>query len=122
MITTMNNQPTPFGMFSPFLLMDSQSWSAELITVRFLLIVKIIVKKDDSFPSSRSVSTTAVVQASKEPNTSAYSPAFGLAMQGSQSLSLATPSWSPRITLAFPLLNHPHPHNEGDLLFFTVLL
>ncbi|KAA1106000.1 NADH dehydrogenase Fe-S protein subunit 7 ndufs7 [Puccinia graminis f. sp. tritici] len=61
MITTMNHKSTPF------------------------------FKKDDSLSSSRSVSTTAVVKASKVPNTSAYSPAFGLAMQGSNSLDLATP-------------------------------
>ncbi|KNZ51259.1 uncharacterized protein VP01_401g3 [Puccinia sorghi] len=61
MITTMNTKPTRF------------------------------VKKDDNLASSRSVCTTAVVKAAKEPNTSAYSPAFGLAMQGSNSLSLDTP-------------------------------
>ncbi|KAI7962534.1 hypothetical protein MJO28_000628 [Puccinia striiformis f. sp. tritici] len=47
-------------------------------------------KKEDTL-NSRSISTTSISKASKVPNTSAYSPAFGLAMQGSGSLDLATP-------------------------------
>lgn len=41
--------------------------------------------------SSRPVSTTAIVQASKESNSSPYSPAFSLATQGSHQLGLQTP-------------------------------
>ncbi|KAI9604551.1 hypothetical protein KEM48_000670 [Puccinia striiformis f. sp. tritici PST-130] len=47
-------------------------------------------KKEDTL-NSRSISTTSISKVSKVPNTSAYSPAFGLAMQGSGSLDLATP-------------------------------
>lgn len=51
----------------------------------------LLVKKDQCLLPSRSVSTTAITQASKQPNTSDYSPAFALAMQGSNQLSLQTP-------------------------------